>query len=313
MSYVLQARRIQRKAEQASLGEDTDHPERHTLGILGGRKGPRTQGLGGSKRKAVATPGKEKNTGGGGLEIFVDDEFTTGAGSSGLIPGLGLARPSSAASGDGQSSWSQLPSFQQTRKENVQQASTWTGQRIKQKPALSVPAAPPLEIPIDPELEDAEAEAKARAASVPHISLRQRLEQDAGDESLFSDPLRHHRAPLPVHQHVAPAPSASNMTNTTALRPKRTEVLVVDVSKLADDKGNELSFEELRASKWQAKNKLPVLTRPQSGPSASPFDEAADFQQPQISTAAEEALQAIQANFEVSLHLFIIVYTRHIL
>ena len=57
-----------------------------------------------------------------GLDIFVDDEFK--AGGREASPG-GL--PSSAACGPSDPVWGQLGSFEQTRKENVQQAGAWAG------------------------------------------------------------------------------------------------------------------------------------------------------------------------------------------
>lgn len=52
----------------------------------------------------------------------MDDEFQTGGrpSSSGGLSG-------SAAAGSGASKWAHLGSFEQTRKENVQQAGTWAG------------------------------------------------------------------------------------------------------------------------------------------------------------------------------------------
>lgn len=60
-----------------------------------------------------------------GLEIFVDDEFKSGGRPS--SPGC---LPSSAAAGPSGPAWAHLGSFEQTRKENVQQAGTWAGAPI---------------------------------------------------------------------------------------------------------------------------------------------------------------------------------------
>ena len=57
-----------------------------------------------------------------GLEIFVDDEFQTGGQGTareGLSGGAGVSL--------GAPVWAQLGSFEQTRKENVQQAGAWAG------------------------------------------------------------------------------------------------------------------------------------------------------------------------------------------
>lgn len=56
---------------------------------------------------------------------------------------------SAAAAG----AWSKLTGFEAGRKENVQRASAWAGQRIKQAQAHSAPAAAPLEVFVDPELQ----------------------------------------------------------------------------------------------------------------------------------------------------------------
>ena len=57
-----------------------------------------------------------------GLEIFVDDEFQTssqGASKEGLSGAAGVS--------SSQPMWAQLGSFEQTRKENMQQAGAWAG------------------------------------------------------------------------------------------------------------------------------------------------------------------------------------------
>ena len=97
----LQARRIQRKAAEQAVGEEgePDHPERKSLGVLGGRRPGAGSGAGraggllggaaGFKRKAAAAgPAPDQENGGGsGLAIFVDDEF------SGEAPGPAASAP----------------------------------------------------------------------------------------------------------------------------------------------------------------------------------------------------------------------------
>jgi hypothetical protein len=245
------ARRIQRKAtEQTAGADDSGTLERPSLALLGGRRGGRAPvgGLGPQKRKAVATPGRDNAPAGGGLQIFVDDEFAGPTASA--PPVLANASGSGAAGGGGTAtSWAQLPTFDSGRKENVEKASAWAGQRIKQKPAHSAPAAAPLSIPVDPEFETAEAEEEARrraADAAPQASLRQRLEAAAGaratggialDEALASDPLRLHRA--------APAACAA-----PAAPARREEVLACDTAGLQGADGEEQSFEEVRARRW---------------------------------------------------------------
>ena len=58
-----------------------------------------------------------------GLEIYVDDEFRAG-GEPAAGEGDMEARPSSGAPG-----WAHLGTFEQTRKENVQQPAAWAGPR----------------------------------------------------------------------------------------------------------------------------------------------------------------------------------------
>lgn len=114
-------------------------------GLLGGAAG--------FKRKAA--PGSDQENadqgcpgGVGGLDIFIDDEFT-GDGPSASAPTALFAPGRSAAA----ASWTKLAGFEAGRKENVQRAGAWAGQRMKQAAAHSAPAAPTLEIFADPELQ----------------------------------------------------------------------------------------------------------------------------------------------------------------
>jgi hypothetical protein len=59
---------------------------------------------------------------GAGLDIFVDDEFRAGGAPPPQQPGGPPAAEPGAGSG-----WAQLGSFEQTRKENQQQAGQWAG------------------------------------------------------------------------------------------------------------------------------------------------------------------------------------------
>ncbi len=62
-----------------------------------------------------------------------------------------------------------------------------------------VPAAPPLDIPVDPELADAPSPHRGvpSAAGARQGTLRQRLEAAAAEEHLQADPLRLHRVRVP--------------------------------------------------------------------------------------------------------------------
>jgi hypothetical protein len=62
---------------------------------------------------------------------------------------FGLSCRSAAAA----PSWAKLAGFEAGRKENVQKAGAWAGQRLRQAAAHSAPAAPALEVFADPELQ----------------------------------------------------------------------------------------------------------------------------------------------------------------
>jgi Mad3/BUB1 homology region 1 len=247
------ARRIQRKAqEQSSADTDVaDHPERQSLAVLGGRRSVRSAGLASQKRKAIATPGRDNapaggSGGNGGLDIFVDEEFGGSvAGGSGASTSAAGGSAASARS----SAWTSLPSYEQTRKENNQKATSWAGQRMKQTQTFAAPPAPALAIPLDPEFEAEENNARraAAAAEARHHqqgSLRQRLDRGVLDEQLAHDPLRLHRHPLPA---------AGAGAVSVPAKAAREEILACDKNALEGENGTEQSFEEVRAKAWLAK------------------------------------------------------------
>ena len=265
-------RRIQRKAQEQSVSaaEESRRVERPSLAVLGGRRSVRSAGLQPSsqKRKAVATPGKGNapaaggGGGGGGLGVFVDEEFGGPAAlgtAGGAGPSSATAAPSSSRSGA--AGWSSLPSFEQTRKENTQKASSWAGQRIKQTSTYAAaPPAPALDIPLDPEFKEEEAECARRAADAEaqHVSLRQRLDRGSGlDEALLHDPMRFHRQPPAVVAFSAPAAITTTAAAAAAPKTPREEILACNKDTLHGEDGEEVSFEELRAKQWlQHNNKL---------------------------------------------------------
>lgn len=261
-------RRIQRKAaEQAAAPSAVDppaHPERQSLAVLGGRRGVRSTGLGGTgKRKAVATPGRDNAPAGGaapgnaGLAIFVDEEF--GGPAASAPPALAGAGPSTAPGAA--ATWTSLPSFEASRKENAQKASSWAGQRMKQASSLAPAPAPALAIPLDPEFAEAEAAAAGAAAAQP--SLRQRLDRGGLDKQLAHDPLRLYRGP-PAGAAAAAAPAA---------KLPREEVMACDVEALKGDGDGEVCFEELRARAWAQR---PPAAAPAPPPAATDVDMAVD-------------------------------------
>jgi hypothetical protein len=284
------ARRIQRKAQeqQASStyaagggggGGDPENPERQSLAVLGGRRSMRTAGLvsAGNKRKAVATPGKDNAPAGGGLDIFIDEEF---GGPSVAPTDGGGAGPSSSSSamevGGRPSTWNVLPTQEQTRKENTQKATSWGGQRMKQHQAHTAPPAPTLDIPLDPEFAAEEHAARVAAAALDpgqqQASLRQRLDRGGLDEQLSHDPLRLHRAPLPI----APVASKSAPAANPAPKPSREEILACIVKDLVDANGEEMCFEELRAKAWAQRQ--PAAVPPLSVPRKTTDDEDVEME-----------------------------------
>ena len=67
------------------------------------------------------------------------------------------------------------------------------GAKLKQKKALVLPPAPPLEILVDAELAEAPSPRKPQGGAGREGTLRQRLEAADLDERLQHDPLRLHR------------------------------------------------------------------------------------------------------------------------
>ena len=67
------------------------------------------------------------------------------------------------------------------------------GAKLKQKKALVVPPAAPLEIPVDAELAGVPSPRKAQGGAGREGTLRQRLDAADLDERLQHDPLRLHR------------------------------------------------------------------------------------------------------------------------
>lgn len=285
------ARRIQRKSQEQTAENDTvGHPERPSLAVLGGRSNRRPVGLT-QKRKAIATPGKA-NAPAGGLSIFVDEEFGGPSASVPYPPGSGA--PASAAG----PSWTSLPSFDQARKENTQKAASWAGQRIKQKSIAAIPAAPALEIPLDPDFEVLEqGNAMRHASGGPQITLRQRLDSGGINEQLAHDPLRLHKG---EPSHNLP----TNLKHEAFGAPLREHVLACNESALTDESANEVSFEELRAVKWLAARHIPTDPKgithdeiPVASSAPTPFDQSAS-EPAQQSAAASEVTMTTRGAFD---------------
>ncbi|KAL4440602.1 hypothetical protein ABPG75_003603 [Micractinium tetrahymenae] len=261
------ARRIQRKAAEQAAGEaaEPEHPERRSLGLLGGRAaaGSRANaaagggarpggglllggggGLLGKRKTAAPAGGDQENVGGSGLDIFVDEEFSSGGAGAASAPAA-LFQPGRSAAAP----WTKLGGFEAGRKENVQRASVWAGQKVKQSAAHSAPAAPALEIFVDPELQEAETQA-AGDGSAAKPTLRQRLDRGGGalpEEAIMQDPLHLHKAQasVPLQGGVPARPAAQ-----PEAKRRREEVMAFSEAALAGDSGEELCFEEVRAVRW---------------------------------------------------------------
>ena len=146
--------------------------------------------------------------------------------------------------------WRNLPKYQEIRKENAQGASSWVGQKMKQKRARSGQAGAPLpaatlEVYQDEDLaaeQDAAAEAAAVAAKAAAESARRnenalRRRLDAGDAA----------GALRAGLTVDPARQAATGRRATMYD-------AFDPRDATDDAGEEVSYEERRARRWEAAN-----------------------------------------------------------
>eukprot|EP00890_Picochlorum_soloecismus_P001373 jgi/Picsp_1/2236/NSC_05700-R1_protein len=162
-------RRIQRKASEQSHRSDAHH-ERKSLKML---KGPK---MGSSRRREAASsagggPASNSNT----IPVFVDEEFSS------TRPPLRV-RSASPPQGN-----MPLPSFDQSRKENIQSAVPWVGEKIKQKRSeKTLKPEETLAVLEDPQLTAIHPTSK-KIISSPH--LRQHLDSSNLDARISADPL----------------------------------------------------------------------------------------------------------------------------
>lgn len=328
------AARIQRKQEEeeAEIGSqmtsnDTERPTLGTIrssGATGTRRaaaalmvgsripasavgaGASIMGVnGGIKRKALITPGRfnaPSAAGSGedsGLAIFVDEQYANEnvpSTSSAAILGSGLPSVIIEPSAHG---WSNLGGFEQTRKENVQSAKAWAGQKLKPKASLvaavvaPTPTAPALDISLDPEFEKNTTNTIDAAIIKPAL-LRQRLDKPGSaditiDEKLANDPLRLHKQAVPA---VPPPPTAHGAQES---------VYSFDRSLLIGADGEEQCFEEAKARHHQImKESTQHSDHPALRP--TPFDEPSlsSSQQPsnEPTLATKEAFDAMNRMFQ---------------
>jgi len=163
-------RRIQRKASEQSHRSETHH-ERKSLKVLKGSK------MGSSRRRESALsagggPVSNSNT----ISVFVDDEFSS-------------ARPSLSVRSTSPPQGSMpLPSFDQSRKENIQSAVPWVGEKIKQKRSeKTVKPEETLAVLEDPQLAENHYTSNKNISS-PH--LRQQLDSNNVDARISANPLQ---------------------------------------------------------------------------------------------------------------------------
>ena len=227
-----------RFGERGSRAPDAENPGgsvRAGGGGVGGTSGVasrRGRGLrGAAAAAAAAATSSSRNAGGGGLEIYCDDDE----------PAPAVTAPAP---------WRNLPKYQEIRKENAQGASSWVGQKMKQKRARSGQAGAPLpaatlEVYQDEDLaaeQDAAAEAAAVAAKAAAESARRnenalRRRLDAGDAA----------GALRAGLTVDPARQAATGRRATMYD-------AFDPRDATDDAGEEVSYEERRARRWEAAN-----------------------------------------------------------
>jgi hypothetical protein len=105
------------------------------------------------------------------MEIFVDDEFQSGARASSTSLAGSLRAPAITT-------WKNLGSQKEVKKENDQLPGKWTETKVPRvgKVPKHVEAHPPIEVFVDEECEEAHARMKAKNAAVPSTTLRQRVD-----------------------------------------------------------------------------------------------------------------------------------------
>ena len=236
------SRRFGERGGRAPDAENPGGSVRAGGGGVGGTSGAasrRGRGLRGAAAAAAAaaTTSSSGNAGGGGLEIYCDDDDE---------PALAVTAPAP---------WRNLPKYQEIRKENSQGASSWAGQKMKQKRSRPGQAGAPLpaatlEVYHDEDLaaeQDAAAEAAAAGAKAAAESARRnanalRRRLDAGDAAGAL------RAGLTVD------PARRPPTGGAATGCRATLYGVFDPRDATDDAGEEVSYEERRARRWEAAN-----------------------------------------------------------
>ena len=213
----------------------------HQISTGGSRRG---RGMRGAAAAAAAAASGSANVDDGGLEVYCDDEN-------------GAPETSAGA-------WRNLPAYRETRKENARAATSWAGQRLKQKRSRPGQAGggapvPTLEVYQDEDLVLAEEQAAADAAAAARearknaVALRRRLDAGGAIDSgagRTTDPelCREKRAPSP--------------------QPPRAERLYRPFvpSDTTDDRGAEVSYEETRARQWMRERATGAAPAPAPGP-----------------------------------------------
>ena len=219
-------------------------------GSTGAKRGRSMHGAAAAAAAASSASGSE-NANDGGLEVYCDDEN-------------GAPEPS-------QGTWRNLPEYKETWKENSRAATTWAGQKLKQKrsrpgQAGAAPPAMTLEVYQDEDLTLAEETRAVEAAKEARKSananaLRRRL--DAGGVSfesgvgLTSDPMAYHK-----NGNAPPVGGFPQPEEKPVQRKERVYAPFVPSDTTDEVTGAEISYEELRAASWVHAHVHPPVTLP---------------------------------------------------
>ena len=224
----------------------------------GGAK--RGRGMRGAAASAAASAsGESHNAGDGELEVYCDDEN-------------GAPTPVTGT-------WRNLPEYNETRKENSRAATTWAGQKLKQKrprpgQAGAAPPAPMLEVYQDEDLtllEEREAADAAAAAkelrknATNANALRRRLDAggSAGVESgLTVDPMAYHKN---GNAAIGAFPRPAERNNPAPPK-ERLYAPFVPSDTTDTTTGGEVSYEEIRARQWEKRHGPVEVSEPEPGP-----------------------------------------------
>lgn len=207
------------------------------------------------QRRKVQQPQVQRS----GMEVFVDDEFHSGTRSSSVPQPSSMRAPVSTT-------WKNLGTQKEVKKENDQQPARWTETKVPRigKVPKHVEAHPPIQVFVDDECEEAHARIKAKNASLPTTTLRQRVD---GAYDLRRDQEALQKNPL-LNFTESEKPSTASLLRRepgiTVREQEGSESGDVTTSSLSGaaqlvgseiyherEDGHESSFEEARLSRWK--------------------------------------------------------------